>query len=41
MASFGDEAELHRLSRLEKKLGIVVYPKELYRGKLVTPPQEN
>jgi superfamily II DNA/RNA helicase len=40
MASFGDEAELRRLSRLEKKLRIVVYPKELYGGKLMAPPQE-
>ena len=37
MASFGDEAELRRLARLEKKLGIVVYPKELYGGKLRAP----
>jgi superfamily II DNA/RNA helicase len=37
MASFGDEAELRRLARLEKKLGIVVYPKEFYDGKLRAP----
>ncbi|MDR3122321.1 MAG: C-terminal helicase domain-containing protein, partial [Treponema sp.] len=37
MASFGDEAELRRLAKLEKKLGIVVYPKELYGGKLRAP----
>jgi superfamily II DNA/RNA helicase len=34
MASFGDEAEMRRLAKLEKKLGIVVYPKELYGGRL-------
>ena len=37
MATFGDEAEMRRLARLEKKLGIVVYPKELYGGKLGIP----
>jgi superfamily II DNA/RNA helicase len=37
MVSFGDEAELRRLAKLEKKLGIVVYPKELYGGKLRAP----
>jgi superfamily II DNA/RNA helicase len=37
MASFGDEVEMRRLAKLEKKLGIVVYPKELYGGKLGTP----
>jgi superfamily II DNA/RNA helicase len=41
MASFGDEAELRRLAKLEKKLGIVVYPKELYGGKLMAPPMDN
>jgi superfamily II DNA/RNA helicase len=40
MASFGDEAELRRLAKLEKKLGIVVYPKELYGGKLRAPEGE-
>jgi superfamily II DNA/RNA helicase len=37
MASFGDETELRRLARLEKKLGIAVYPKELRYGKVVAP----
>jgi superfamily II DNA/RNA helicase len=37
MASCGDETELRRLARLEKKLGIVVYPKELYGGKVRAP----
>jgi superfamily II DNA/RNA helicase len=40
MASFGDEAELRRLAKLEKKLGIVVRPKELYEGKLRAPEAE-
>ncbi|MDR1250115.1 MAG: DEAD/DEAH box helicase [Treponema sp.] len=35
MASFGDEGEMRRLAKLEKKLGIVVYPKELYGGRLL------
>jgi superfamily II DNA/RNA helicase len=37
MASFGDEVELRRLSRIEKKLGIAIYPKELYGGRVCTP----
>ena len=37
MASFGDEAELRRLARIEKKLGIAVFPKELYGGRVCTP----
>jgi superfamily II DNA/RNA helicase len=41
MASFGDEPELRRLAKVEKKLGIVVYPKELYGGKLRTPAVED
>jgi superfamily II DNA/RNA helicase len=38
MVSIGDEAELRRLAALEKKLGITVYPKVLYRGKVLDPP---
>jgi superfamily II DNA/RNA helicase len=34
MITLGDAEEMRRLSRLEKKLGIVIYPKELYRGKI-------
>jgi superfamily II DNA/RNA helicase len=34
---FGDEKELRALARIEKKLGIVIYPKELYGGKLQSP----
>jgi superfamily II DNA/RNA helicase len=37
MASFGDETELRCLSAIEKKLGIAVYPKELYNGRLCVP----
>jgi superfamily II DNA/RNA helicase len=40
MVTIGDEKELRRLAKLEKKLGIVVYPKELYEGKVVAPPAE-
>ncbi|MFP3041574.1 DEAD/DEAH box helicase [Treponema primitia] len=38
MATFGDEGEMRTLVKLEKKLGIVVYPKELYAGKVQAPP---
>ncbi|MDR1177841.1 MAG: DEAD/DEAH box helicase [Spirochaetaceae bacterium] len=34
MVTIGDEAELRRLQALEKKLGIVIYPKALYQGRL-------
>jgi superfamily II DNA/RNA helicase len=37
MVTIGDEAELRRLSALEKRLGITVYPKELYGGRIVSP----
>ncbi len=39
MVSIGDEAEMRRLAALEKKLGIAVYPKELYGGKVREPIQ--
>ena len=39
MVSIGDELEMRRLAALEKKLGIVVWPKELYRGKVCAPDQ--
>jgi len=39
MVSIGDEIEMRRLAALEKKLGIVVYPKELYGGKVCEPIQ--
>lgn len=34
MVSIGDADEMRRLVRLEKKMGITVYPKELYGGKV-------
>ncbi|MDR2102921.1 MAG: DEAD/DEAH box helicase [Treponema sp.] len=37
MVSIGDEEELRQLARLEKKLGITVYPKVLYEGKVLDP----
>lgn len=37
MATIGDEVELRRLASLEKKLGIAVYPKVLYKGEIRTP----
>lgn len=40
-AIFGDERELRNLSRVEKKLGIIVYPKVLYGGAVHTPVQDN
>ncbi|MGP1588013.1 MAG: DEAD/DEAH box helicase [Treponemataceae bacterium] len=33
----GDEFEMHKFSKLEKKLGIIVYPKILKCGKLCSP----
>ncbi|MDR2517203.1 MAG: DEAD/DEAH box helicase [Spirochaetaceae bacterium] len=37
MVSIGDAEEMRTLARIEKKLGIVVYPKELYGGKITVP----
>ncbi len=37
MASFGDEHELPQLAAIEKKLGIVVQPRELYKGEVLAP----
>jgi superfamily II DNA/RNA helicase len=37
MVTIGDEEDLRRLAAMEKKLGIIVYPKELYDGRIVTP----
>jgi superfamily II DNA/RNA helicase len=37
MITIGDDIELERLAKLEKKLGIVVYPKILYKGQVLTP----
>jgi len=37
MVSIGDEVEMRRLAALEKKLGIKVQPKELFRGKVCDP----
>lgn len=33
----GDEYEMHHYATLEKKLGIVVYPKEVHNGKVSAP----
>ena len=35
----GDEWEMRHFAQLEKKLGIIVYPKELRGGKVVSPEQ--
>ncbi|MDR2068715.1 MAG: DEAD/DEAH box helicase [Spirochaetaceae bacterium] len=42
MITIGDEGEMRRLARLEKKLGITIYPKVLYRGRVCIPepPEE-
>jgi superfamily II DNA/RNA helicase len=40
MVTIGNEAELRLLAKLEKKLGIVIYPKVLYGGKIMAPPEE-
>ncbi|MDR1398999.1 MAG: DEAD/DEAH box helicase [Treponema sp.] len=37
VASIGDAEELRHFAQLEKKLGITVYPKALYKGRIVTP----
>jgi superfamily II DNA/RNA helicase len=39
MVSIGDEVEMRRLAALEKKLGIIVRPKELYNGKVCNPAE--
>jgi superfamily II DNA/RNA helicase len=40
MVSIGDEEEMRRLARLEKRLGLTVYPKELYRGRVAAPAED-
>ncbi|MCL2608309.1 MAG: DEAD/DEAH box helicase [Treponema sp.] len=41
MVCIGDEVQMRRLALLEKKLGIVVHPKELYGGRIGAPlPEE-
>ena len=37
---FGDEKEMRSLSRIEKKLGIVIYPKVLFGGVIRSPENE-
>ena len=37
MVSIGTEGEMRRLAALEKSLGLIVYPKILYEGKVVKP----
>jgi superfamily II DNA/RNA helicase len=37
MVTIGNEEELRRFSLLEKKLGITVYPKMLYQGRIEAP----
>ena len=37
MATIGNEEEMRRLERIEKKLGITVYPKALYGGRILAP----
>ena len=37
MVSIGNDTEMRRLAVLEKKLGIIVHPKELYMGKIRKP----
>ena len=33
----GDEYEMRQFAALEKKLGIIVYPKEIHEGKITEP----
>jgi superfamily II DNA/RNA helicase len=40
-ATIGDERDLRELAKIEKQLGIVVYPKELYGGKILVPVPED
>jgi superfamily II DNA/RNA helicase len=40
MVTIGTEQELRRLAALEKRLGIVIYPKELYGGRVAAPLAE-
>jgi superfamily II DNA/RNA helicase len=37
IATIGNAEELPRLASIEKKLGIIVYPKELYKGQVCAP----
>jgi superfamily II DNA/RNA helicase len=37
MVTIGNAEEMRTLARLEKKLGITVYPRELYKGTVVAP----
>ncbi|MDR0383427.1 MAG: C-terminal helicase domain-containing protein, partial [Spirochaetaceae bacterium] len=39
MVSIGSEKDLHNLRLIEKKLGLVVYPKILYKGKICQPEE--
>ncbi|MGI5172588.1 DEAD/DEAH box helicase [Treponema sp. OMZ 840] len=32
----GDESDLHLLAQFEKKFGLIIYPKDLYEGKVVS-----
>jgi superfamily II DNA/RNA helicase len=41
MVTIGDEGEMRRLAALEKKLGIAIYPKELYGGRIYAPAPES
>ena len=41
MITIGNDADMHRLAAMEKRLGIIVHPKELYMGKVRKPLQEN
>jgi superfamily II DNA/RNA helicase len=40
MTTIGNEEEMRRLALLEKKLGIAVYPKALYQGRIVAANEE-
>jgi hypothetical protein len=37
MVTIGDETQMHLLAALEKKLKIIVQPKELHYGKICAP----
>jgi superfamily II DNA/RNA helicase len=39
MLSIGNEKDLRYLRNIEKKLGLVVYPKILYKGMICSPEE--
>jgi hypothetical protein len=40
MVTIGDAEEMQALVKLEKKLGLVIYPKEIWSGRITAPEGE-